>query len=245
MSIHIVTHCYAGKLPQYAQFLRLHLSSLTLYRPQVETKITVCATPGDKDTVEVLAWFGGVYRMNLYVQWMQPEELFVRCIGRNKVALANESDLVWFADVDQVFHQGCLDTLWETWQGFAEPKPIMIWPRHIMIQEDHNLGDELVAWLTANPERLVAINPSQFVPHRYSRAIGGVQIVDGKIATGYGYLDGHKFQQPKEKPFASFRDDVIYRAHFCRELAEKLGRKHTQSIELPGLYRCRHTEKTY
>jgi hypothetical protein len=163
-------------------------------------------------------------------------ELGRRCIGRNMAALQTDADLVWFADVDQVYHRGCLDRLAAMdWPGEAS----MIFPQWIEIHKDHATGDRY-AEAVVEP-RLVDIDPDDFIPKKYHRAIGGVQIVGGDFARDHGYLDDDpKWQKPRTdgKPFAGFRDDIEYRK-FCQQLGVIV------PVDLPGMYRLRHSVTTH
>ena len=90
--------------------------------------------------------------------------------------------------------------------------------------------------------RLVSVDPSDFTVKHYNRAIGGIQIVPRWYLTQYGYLrDMEKYQTPspdKNKPFPCFRDDVVFRSQ-CAENGRIL------PIQLPNLYRLRHSKTTY
>lgn len=237
MSIRVVTHCYAETLPQYASFLHYHLSSILLYPKRPHVSVSVCYTPSDTATWDVLDTFIEKYDLPINLCAMDKPQLFRRSIGRNFEALNSYEELVWFCDVDHVFGPGCFDTLWDIWQSFAE-KPIMVWPREIQIHQTHEIGDRV--WKEPSCG-LAACDLSLFEPKRYTRAIGGVQIVNGKHCRQYGYLNGHKkFQAPRtdEVPFGDFRDDIVFRNQ-CRVHGKVI------SINLPALYRMRHSLVTY
>lgn len=244
MSIRIITHCWAKDLPQYAQFLRFQISSLVLYKPKVDVSITVCYSEEDQETTKVLRdmlCHATVKDLGLRVINLSPSELGRRCIGRNKAALASTEDIVWFADVDMVFREGCLDTLYTWWIGERPKGTVMVYPKTIKIHRNHALGDKAVEQAKTSNLRWIDINPDDFVEKKYTRAIGGVQIVDGKFTRLHGYLDeSSKWQQPRTdgKYFGDFRDDIIYRS-FC----SKHGR--IEGISLPGVYRLRHTNTSY
>lgn len=236
MSIRIVSHCWAEELPQFAAFLRIQMSSLILHPPKVPVKFHLFYSPLDDATWDVLSWFTANVESCCDATPMVNSSLGRRCIGRNYAALRSTEELIWHTDVDHVFHDGCLDALWELWQGMKSDKITMIYPRHIMIHKNHEMGD--VAAESCG-EGLVDINTNDFETKRYNRAIGGVQIVPGEFAREYGYLkEQPKWQKETDKPFGDFKDDVAYRK-FC----ESKGR--IERIELPGLYRLRHTRTTY
>ena len=240
MKIEIVTHCYSGALPQFATFLRYQISSLLLFAPRTQVQFTVCYSSSDSATRQAIAW--GLQRsaglLDLLPIDMLPARLFRRSIGRNMAARATTADLVWFTDVDHYFGEGCLDSLAEQWGRYVE-KPLMVWPRSLQISRNHQVGDR--QWNEAPQGKLLAIDPSDFVPKTYSRAIGGVQIVSGDYCRSIGYLAGHKkYQAPREddRPFGDFKDDVVFRKQIS--LAGRV-----EPIELPGLYRLRHSQTTY
>lgn len=241
--IHIVTHCYAAELPQFAGFLKWQISSLVRHPCIQPVRLTVCRAKLDKAVSEVMAWGAGVMRdagVRLSVLELDPGSLFRRSIGRNLAALDTKESICWFTDVDHYFGEGCLDRLWEIWHAI-EPTPAMVWPKEIQIHKNHAIGDE--SWWEAMQCHDLApeINPSQFSSKRYHRAIGGVQIVSGDFCRKLGYLNDHpKWQRPRGdgRPFRDFQDDVIFRrqAALVGDLVP---------IELPGLYRLRHTQTTY
>ena len=244
MSVHIITHCWAGDLPQYAQFLRYHISSLVLYKPKSNVSVTICYTDEDAETSKVLREMmshAAINDLRLRVLNLSPAELGRRCIGRNYAALASVEDIVWFADVDMVFREGCLDNLYSWWISDRPRKTLMVYPNTIQIHRNHALGDKAVESARKSNLRWVDINPDDFVEKKYTRAIGGVQIVDGDFARSHGYLNGDsRWQQPRTdgKFFGDFRDDVAYRS-FCSGFGNVL------SISLPGVYRLRHSNTTY
>lgn len=242
--IHIVSHCWAEHLPQYATFLQFQLSSILLYPPRVPIVCEICYCGQDERTVQMLDAFAREFDkhedLELVPLEMSREQLGRRSIGRNRAALKTGADLMWFADVDMLFRQGCLDTLWDQWLD-CDRIPALWWPQHIQIQRTHALGDTAVQQAAGSPELLVDIDPEEFIPHRYTRAIGGVQIVPGIHCRKGGYL-GHseRWQQPRTDglPFGDFLDDVRFRSHM-----RSLGIM--EAIELPELYRMRHSVTTY
>lgn len=239
-SVRIVTHCHASNLPQYAVFLQYHLSSLTRCLDDVELSATVCYTPDDFKTSVALNWFAHNHPdFPLKRIALDPGELFRRSIGRNLAALDSHETLVWFADVDHVFMSGCFTELLKCWNELEDPKPAMIYPGTIKIHATHALGDELVR--TYDPEGDFKIKREDFVDKHYNRAIGGVQIVAGEVARVYGYLHGSKkYQKPTDgkHPFPSFRDDIAYRS-FCGMMGG------VKKVQFDGVYRLRHSAKTY
>jgi hypothetical protein len=168
---------------------------------------------------------------------MEIPSLGRRCVGRNIAAKATKADIVWFADADHVYREGVLDRLAEMeWPDGAT----MIFPKHVHIHNSHTIGDQATKLIGSTPQ-VVDIDPTEFSRKRQSRAIGGIQIVQGDFAREHGYLkDNSKWQGPRTdgKPFGDFIDDVAYR-HFCLKLGKVV------SVDLPGMYRIRHTNTTY
>lgn len=236
MLIEIVTHCYASQLPHYADALVYQISSLVLDKPKnCRVMLTVCFCPGDQWTQTVLLWGNGVLGRDLTAIPLDIRSLGRRAIGRNKAAKTTPADIVWFADVDQCFREGILTRL----AGMAWPEgAVMIYPRQIMIHKDHATGDRATALVEGHP-RIIDINPNEFIPKRYNRAIGGVQIVKGDYCRKYGYLDGdEKWMKPTNGNFVSCTCDRAFRSN-CRKVGK------TPGVELPGLYRIRHTEAAH
>lgn len=237
MSIKIVTHVYARKLPQFAVFLRAQLSSLVLHPPKVPVVVDIHCCLEDDNLADVLFDFKG---LNIKVCLQPPNDLFRRSIGRNISALKSTEDIVWFTDVDYIFGEGCLDRLNEIWSLHSSGRyGDMVWPDTVLIHKDHETGDKF--WQSNLETRgVLDINPDDFIPMKYRSAFGGVQIVDGDFARRFGYLNHYKkWQAPRtdNKPFGDFRDDVKYRK-FCEEKGCVF------SISLPNLYRLRHTKVT-
>ncbi len=242
--LHIVTHCYAAELPQYAALLRYQLASLVIHRPVHETWITVCYMNGDERVDAVLDDFVGCSDINLIALRMTRDQISRRAIGRNMAALSSQAELIWFADCDYVFGPGCIDGLVSAWESLDEWTP-MIWPARYWIHSSHLAGDRAIdtacSWPAGgtNYRLLPDIDPREFTPARFTRAIGGVQICPGSFCRVHGYLDGRrKYQTPLKRPFSNFRDDVAWR-RFCN----RHGRQRV--VDFPHLYRIRHSRKSY
>jgi len=250
-SVEIVSHCYAAELPQYAAMLVYQVSSLVLHKPkhcQVCLSICVCGEDRhdspwwevvDPNVAKVFPWVEKTLAKNdifWKVCYLEKGGIGRRSIGRDRVALTSDADFVWFADVDQVFRNGVLDRLVEMpWPSGAT----MVYPREIKIHRDWITGDKRTSAVDLDDPRLVDVDLTEFVPKRYRKAIGGVQIVRGDFAREHGYLNNDKrWQHPSEQPFGDFRDDLAYR-RFCEMHGPIVG------VDLPGLFRLRHTRTTY
>ena len=161
--------------------------------------------------------------------------LFRRAIGRNDAALSSYTDLVWFCDCDYLFGEGCIDGLWKSWNELDQFASMMF-PEKFWTMKTRELGDELIA---QNLQGVVGADPSLFTQVWSKRAFGGLQIVPGSLARERGYLDGHrKYQTPLPRPFANFHDDVAYRKS-CLRIGPIV------PLEVPNLYRLRHSKTTY
>ena len=237
--IEIVSHCLADIYPHYADLLCYQLSSLILDRPRLcDVTVTICYLYADTQTEAVLDLFSKYTNSELHlnpIEFGWRDYLGRRSIGRNKAAMYSDADIVWFSDVDQCYRDGILDQLAKMeWPKEAA----MIYPRDIKIHKDHTTGDRAAKLVDGKP-RIMGINYTNFIPKHYTRAIGGVQIVRGDFAREHGYLNGiDKWQQPANKPFGDFRDDIAYRK-FCQEHGGVRG------VDLPGVYRLRHSTNSY
>lgn len=243
-SVTICVHCYAEELPQYAHFLRFQLSALIAKPPRTHTAVVVFYNRQDDLTRDVLdAFNNATHTLTVSSINMQKSHLFRRCIGRNWVAKGTMSDIVWFIDADFVISEETIDSLAEQFPKLDDDV-MMVYPQEYMIQKTHAAGDRLVERVSQTPlseTSLVIPFREEFERTKAPRAFGPLHIVRGDYCRKYGYLDGdEKFQQPRtdSRPFGDFRDDVRFR----REL-ETRGR--IQAIDLPGIYRLRHTRTTY
>ena len=234
--VEIVTHCWAGQYTHFASALHYQLSSLVLYPPKdCEVQSTVCWLYNDKVTEEVINTFLSQRSIRIKsVVFRDPLELGRRSIGRNYAAKGTGADIVWFADADYLFREGCLDHLVSLpWPG----EVTMVYPRSARIASTHGIGDKMLA--RDREGRLLDIDPKDFISHGHRKAIGGVQIVRGDFARRHGYLNGQRpWSQPAKSPFADFHDDIAYR-RYCLGLGQIVG------VELPNVFRIRHTTTTY
>lgn len=241
MSIHIVTHCYAVRLPQYAKQLCCQLSSL-VENDDVPVRITVCLSFVDNKTIDVINWFRDNYpKLNLHTLMMDDAHLFRRSIGRNIATVGAKEGLTWFTDVDHEFGPNCLASLWSTWQKaqMNYDNITLLYPNQILIHRDHATGDAEMEKVEIPSFHL--LDYTTFVPKQYNRAIGGIQIVPRWYLTKYGYLrDSEKYQTQTDgkAPFPDFRDDVAFRSG-CQQRGRVL------PIQLPNLHRIRHSKTTY
>lgn len=231
--IELVTHCCAVELPQYAWTLKAQIEAML---SSDLARLTVCFWEGDELTKRIVAQYH-TSRVRAS-QHMHLATLGRRAIGRNWVSqhlIPAETSTVIFTDADYLWTAEALQTL-ESWA--TRPRnATMIYPRKIQVSRDWNLGDE--QWGRSR-DGTFSIIPEEFIDQQFTRAIGGVQIVRGSFARENGYLrDDPKWQRPQTgKPFSDFKDDVAYR-RFC-ELRGPI-----VAVDIPGIYRIRHTHTSY
>ena len=226
MTLEIVSHCW-----HYAPQLTYQLGSLVLFPPSnCQVTMTVWFSEEDTTTQSVLDFFStkNVPAITWSFRSLPKEQLFRRAIGRNLAALQTRADWIWFADADMCFRNQCLDVL-------ADLSPTatadLIYPRQIQISKTHEVGDDTLCKV-AGRLCIADIDPADFVTHTYNRAIGGVQILRGRVAQKIGYCDrSPRFQKPIGRWSISTRDDVAFR--------QSVGTS-GKAIDLPELYRIRH-----
>lgn len=229
MNVEIVTHCF-----QYPTLLRYQLSSLLLSPPppDVQIKMTVFFTEEDALTTKVLTWFAQQKGPGVLWNWHPLPVLHLcrRSIGRNLAALSTNADWVWFTDADYWFATDC----WKALASLPSNGQKLIFPRFVMTQQDHEMGDRAIE-SDSNGEGIITADHSEFSPRRMRRAIGGIQIVSGDTCRERGYLPNHRrAQKPTQEPvFAKNHADVWFRKEFGVP---------AHPVDLPGVYRIRHSK---
>lgn len=235
--IDIVTHVYAKVLSHYATLLRFQLRSL-VNNPAVGL-VLICHTPDDELVNLVLREF--VDQLPLKSVPLSVEHLGRRHFGRDVASGLTIGDLVWFADCDYVFGEGCLQDAHTRWKERQEwpPVPTCYYPSVVRISATHELGDKLIT--QANMTKPIpAIPEADFVDARQRRPIGGTFIVDGAYVRRRGYLHGGKWAPPWPEsipPFASTRCDVCFRGQCARD-----GK--IEKMNVSNLFRIRHGQTT-
>jgi len=249
-TIEIVTHCWAERDWRYAAALNYQLASLLHHKPKIcDVFVSVYFHTDDDRVRKVLELFEEFDKLNIF--WKEVDSLEYlgrRSIGRNHAAKTTKADLVWFADADYYFGEGALDYVADiSWLSGTDS---LLYPRTVWICKTHEIGDGflgLVKQPTLDVPKFVLNQftpPVNFVKEKYTRAIGGAQIVEGDFARNCGYLDGvNKWQTPcnPHKPFGNkgrgthTPDDVAFR-HFCNQYGFIKG------VEIPNVFRIRHTE---
>lgn len=235
MKLELVVHCWAGQLPQYAQFLQYQMSSLILFPPEgIQVSYTVCCCPAeDPRMMEVYDALRPRLPGNVRAQlWpLERRPLMRRAIGRNEVSRYTRADVVWWGGCDYWFGLGCLDALAD-----VDPFPTLAYPQNYMIHREHAIGDEYAErarGLLQAGSPVVRIDHKDFMPQAFDRAIGCAQIVPGDVSRKHGYLPGTKWQEPADT-WQRTKEDPTYR--------KSLGQSRGAPIELPNLYRLRHTQ---
>ena len=232
MLIEVVTHCYARRLPFYAKMLSYQLSSFVIDKPKYcSVQATICTEDSDVKTLETISWFLKHTDLNIKLLILNREQMSRRCEGRNLAAQSSTADVIWFADVDQVYRDGIIDRLAET------PFPdgcVHIFPKEVM-----TCGSKRTTqYANINHPMVLDIDPEDFGVKIRTRSIGGSQIIKGDFAREHGYLDKDPKGGPGNKEPFSFRcDDDIY----FRRVCERVGK--VVPVDLPGMYRFLHREK--
>lgn len=248
--ITIVTHCWAVQKPHYAAMLHAQLSSIRLtqkFGGTVSVDAIVVCDANDAATERVLSLYQMADSCVLPLRYPEAKFLWRRAIGRHRTTtLASQhADLLWFTDCDYLFFPPCFDFVYAEWE--RQGRPAMIWPRGYIANQDRREIDQFCAEIKdcADAIKLPAVRleggapaPNwSFTPCK--RAIGGLQCVSGAFAKEHGYLPNSKWQNPPDRPFPDFIDDVKFRKY----VAEK-GRI-VDVPEFPGFFRMRHTEVGY
>ncbi|MCZ2344467.1 MAG: hypothetical protein LC104_22125 [Bacteroidales bacterium] len=225
MNIEIVSHCW-----RYPRLLNYQLSSLVRFPPvAVHVRVTIYHTEDDAGVVRVLDYFGRQSVPGVVWDWraLPREQLCRRAIGRNQAALASNADWVWFTDADYCFGPGCLDTL------AYIPDASLVFPREVQTHASRELGDQAIL-AASGPPRILELDPSQYVPKRISRAIGGLQIAGGAVCRERGYCAQFPRLLRPSLLWARTHEDIWFR----RSL-----QSHGVPIDLPHLYRIRHSTR--
>lgn len=235
MLLELVIHCWAGHLPIYAKLLTAQLSSLVRYQPQsADVLVTVFHAREDRLTAAVLDYFGGPLNERYHLcRWsLETRDLFRRAIGRNLAARSTPADWVWFTDCDYLFRDGCLDSVPAAVAGMDG----LCMPRITYRHKEHALGDFLLDAMPLGPHVADDVDEADFEPYHSTKAIGGIQIVPGAMARQHGYGARKRYQQqiPAGEGFRRCVGDAGYR----RDLKTGYG----MPVEIPNLYRIRHTE---
>ena len=231
----IVSHCW-----NYYRMLTYQASSVFLNPPiHDEVILTVyCSLSDDKKTKlrldQMLGWDWPT-NVTLNIEDIPKRKLFRRAIGRQMTAASTEADWVWFADVDMFIGK-------RFWDGFklaveSHPESPLLFPNSVLVSSQDE-GDEMVIKsLNAATPQLPSCE--QFGELRYPRAIGGVQFVAGDALRQHGYVSSTSNYLREKDTFQSCRGDIAHRRH----MVSRLEGASWLRVEMPDLYRIRHSER--
>ncbi len=229
LELEIVSHCW-----QYAHLLAYQLSSLVLHPPTTTSvTMTVFYSPEDKATASLLAFIQSKDVPLVHWNWQPLEKtsLFRRSLGRNRAALSTRADWIWFADCDIVFHEGAIDG---AGSALLDRDDLLVFPRVHHVTELLHPDDPILEEGRGSP-RLLEINAkSGFRPEERQRAVGALQIARGDVARTGGYCGTIGFYQRPVRRWRRTHDDRVFRW--------LLGTQGSP-VEIPGLYRIRHSSK--
>jgi hypothetical protein len=224
-TVELVSHCW-----NYSRLLCLQLSSIWLNPPRKhELKVTVCWTGEDEKTGAMIGWFAAQRASNVRLDAVRlsHDSLMRRAIGRNKVSLQTKADFLFHSDCDMLFGSNAIDTLVDSFPAGAA----LCYPR-IVRKCTMERGDYYIS-LVKRPG-FYDVEPADFEPHKYGRAIGGTQYIPGDLAREKGYLpEGHRYLKPARR-WMKTNEDVCAR----RYLAGHRG----VPIQAPNVLRVRHSE---
>jgi hypothetical protein len=237
-TIEIVTHCWAGDLPDYARLLHMQgLSLLHLNKCRSKVTWTVFYHQTDELTVRAIQHTmakADERRLRVNPVPLEKSALFRRAVGRNIAAKTTAADVVWFTDCDYLFQNRVLD--YARSKCLKSIEQIMIWPREIMAIPKPT-GARMIAAVENAADHLLWDHLDAAEPMPMSRAIGGIQIVKGEACRRDGYLDGTKWSKALGSNPAGFRRcrcDVAYRR-------QQAGRG--EPVVLKDVLRVRHPNR--
>ncbi len=203
LKLEIVSHCW-----RYGHFLNYQLSSLVNHRTdKFDITMTVFHVPEDELVTPVLDYFGRMEVPGITWNWqpLPKNQLFRRCIGRNRVAKNTTADWIWFADADVIFGENCLDTLADLLQGRDDS---MVHPAIALGTQLLTDDDEILVKGRQGPN-ILETSIEDFTPYGGSRkkATGAFQITHGDIARACGYCDSIAYyQKPAERWMKTYED---------------------------------------
>ena len=228
LTIEIVSHCW-----NYANILTYQLGSLVLFPPrEINVIMTVFFTMGDKETREVLEYYGLKSIPGISWNWQELTKpyLFRRAYGRNLAAKSTRADWIFFTDCDVLFREKSLDLLGKQ---LRERDDLLVYPRYHMVSELLSNDDPLFEdYKTGGMLR--DIDPLRFHREERNRAVGAFQIVRGDAARLGGYCDSISYYHRPVKRWRKTYEDRTFRW--------LLGTQGTM-LDIPGFYRIRHAHK--
>lgn len=226
-SIELVVHVW-----RYTTLLKMQIDSLR-HISGIDLKYSIYTSMEDLDTLNYIRSLKREelpFKLNICYQ---PKELlFRRAIGRNEAAVASNSDLVWFCDVDYMITQSFLHGL----SLLNIKSEGVCWPAYIFQTKTQEIGETLIQKYRDNS--ILTINIRDFDIKNVRKAIGGLQIVKGDVARAKGYVppEADEYFEQYHEPASDWvrtKEDVIYRKYVGLGL----------QLEIGPLYRIRHKKR--
>jgi len=228
LTLEIVSHCW-----NYANIITYQLGSLVLFPPrEINVIMTVFFTPEDRETREVLEYYGQKNIPGVTWNWraLPGPYLLRRAYGRNLAAKNTRADWIFFTDCDVLFREKSLDLLGKQ---LRDREDLLVYPRYHMVSELLSNDDPLFEDYKTRG-MLRDIEPHRFYREERNRAVGAFQIVRGDAARLGGYCDSVRYYHRPVKRWRKTYEDRTFRW--------LLGTQGTM-LEIPGFYRIRHTHK--
>lgn len=218
--IEIVSDCFGR---HFAATLVYQLSSLIMYESE-KVIMTVLYSSADRYVTPVLEFFGRIERP--WIIWnfvpMRIEELNNRPIGRDIISKITKSDIIWYADSDYVFGDGCLNGL------VPFPNDGKLYSPRIFYFVRIDLTKTVIDNGNIKPS-VIDIDLSNSSQITTGRIVGGMQIISGDTARKIGYLPNHPKYQVPLKRFTRDDGTALWRNNF-----NSVGQGR---LELPNCYR--------
>ena len=227
-SLTIVSHCYSPPgCDLYLQHLKWQLSSLLNHDYSCYVTYLVFHD-GSIDAV-LSSCVADPNKLGVHLRRLPHKLLLRRAIGRNMAARETKSDVIWFADLDYCFGEGCIDSVMRQ----VDVDDGLRFPRRVMENIDQATGEKMID--DNRDMQLPMIDTSLFKSRRRQFAIGGLQIVGGNWARKNGYLGGTKWTRPvsPERGGRQTGEDVPFRKCF----------ESSRAIDVDNLYWIRHDTK--
>ena len=225
-SFEFVTHCW-----KYSRLFCYQLSSFALFADKSVT-VTMYYCEEDEPTKKMVDYFSGLPGPNWSPKAMSRERLCRRAIGRNEAALASKATWIWFADCDYYFGGRLFAALPVALSAVDASHPL-VYPGEIL-QCSQETGDKYIEGIKEPSVVQLSCSSSDFIPHGFRKAIGGVQIVRGDWARANGYCKNHPRHHRPASCWARNIEDCTFR--------QDTGSSGFR-ISLPDVLRVRHSKR--
>jgi hypothetical protein len=232
LTLECVAHCW-----RYSKILSYFLSAIALHPPRACKLIaTICHAPAadDPKTAETLAYFGAMPVPSVTWNWLElPVPMLCRrAIGRNIACHRSTADYVLMGDVDYIFGAGSLDAAAVAMPAACFNGPKLMYPKIVNVSRSHEDGDAEIA--AVDCPQLIEVAPERYIRSSLNRAIGGSQYFPGDFARERGYLSNSRLFQQTADRWVRTKCDVAFRRWAGLQSAP---------IEMPGVYRIRHSKR--